>query len=165
MPATPHPALAPLGALVGTWVGQGEGHFPTIEPFAWRERMEVAASPKPVLAFRQRTTTPDGSAPMHAEDGWVRVLPDGPEDACELVVAQPTGLVEAHAGTWVRDGDALVLDWTSGTVAGTPSAVTVLGTRRRWVLREDLLVVDLWMATEAVVDLTHHLTAHLRREA
>lgn len=165
MAPIPHPALAPLQALVGTWVGQGEGHFPTIQPFAWLERMEVAASPKPVLAFRQRTTTPDGATPMHAEDGWVRVLPDGPRGTTELVVAQPTGLVETHVGNWGQQDGEMVLDWTSTTVAGTPSAVTVISTRRRWTLRDDTLVLDLWMATEAVPDLTHHLTARLRREA
>lgn len=158
-----HPALEGIAGLVGTWQGAGEGHFPTIEPFTWRETMTVAAPPgRPVLAFRQRTLRPDGT-PFHAEDGWVRALPDGPTGALELTVAQPTGIVEAHAGGHTTDGAAMVCDWTTTAVVGTPGARTVHGVRRRWRLTGDELVLDLWLWTPAVDGLTHHLSARLER--
>jgi len=153
-----HPDLDGLAGLVGTWSGPGEGHFPTTDDFAWDERMEVLAPPgRPVLAFRQRTTRPDGT-PFHAEDGWVRVVPDG----LELTVAQPTGIVEVHAGS-LATTDGVVCDWTSTAVVGTPTARTVVAVRRCWQLVGDDLRLDLWLHTPAVDELTHHLTARLAR--
>lgn len=157
-----HPDLRAAAPLVGTWTGDGEGHFPGLDDFAWTERMDVVSSGAPALSWRQRTRRPDGS-PFHAEDGWLRLPPAAPDGTAELTVAQPTGIIEAHAGTLVVDGDGLVLDVSATAVAGTPTARTVRATRRRWRLVGDELHVDMWMATPRVPELTHHLVAVLHR--
>ena len=36
----PHPDVAPIAALLGTWEGEGRGRYPTIE--ALREREDIA---------------------------------------------------------------------------------------------------------------------------
>jgi hypothetical protein len=86
-----HPSLGALAALVGTWRGEGEGHYPTIAPFRYGEEVVFAHDGRPVLAYRQRTWNIDSEAPMHVESGFLRGQMDG---HAELVVAQPTGFVE-----------------------------------------------------------------------
>lgn len=166
MPAT-HPLLGPLTAVVGPWVGEGEGRLPGAPAFTWREQLSCTSPGTPVLAFAQRTTRPDGS-PFHAEDGWVRIPPelqrDGADAQVELAVTSPTGVLEAHAGRMTTTADGFVLDCTSTTVVGTQAAATVNTTRRRWTLAGDDLTIDFWMATPAHPEIFHHLTTRLRRD-
>lgn len=109
-----HPDIAPLAFLVGTWRGRGHGDYPTIAAFDYTEEVTFAPLPKPVLSYAQRTRRADTDEPLHAETGYLR-LPGGRP---ELVLAQPTGIVEAHTGT--LSGQRL--DLTTVHVATVPSA-------------------------------------------
>ena len=153
-----HLALGPLAALVGTWRGEGEGAYPTIAPFRYREEVEFAHDGRPVLAYRQRTWRIDTDAPMHVESGYLR---GGTEGHAELVVAQPTGFGEV-ATLEVREDDGLVLDGSRSVLARTPSAKEVADVRRRFRIVGDSLHYDLWMTYAGHVD-THHLRAVLHR--
>ncbi len=144
----------PLAFLVGTWRGSGRGEYPTIEPFAYDEEVEIAALPSGALSYAQRTRDAATGAPRHAESGWFRVVGDG----VELVVAQPTGIAEVHAGP--RDGQ--VLELRAGAVVATPSAVEVRDVTRRIEVRDDVMTYRLAMAAVGQ-PLTHHLAATLRR--
>lgn len=141
-----------LGPLLGGWSGPGQGHYPTIADFAYVEHLDLVASPKGFVVVTQRTTNPDGTVPMHAETMYLRPGPDG---AVEAVVAQPTGLVEVHHGTF----DGRVLDVSSVQVSGTGTAKVPEAVRRRMQVDGDVVVVDLWMAWDG-----HPLTHHLRSE-
>ncbi|KHN40169.1 UPF0678 fatty acid-binding protein-like protein [Glycine soja] len=44
-PPVIHPAVAPLSYLLGTWRGQGEGGFPTINSFSYGEELHFSHSP------------------------------------------------------------------------------------------------------------------------
>lgn len=158
--------LGPLAGWVGTWRGDGHGDYPTIAAFDYVEEVVFRPTGKPVLSYRQRTRGADGR-PLHAESGWLRLVGgrSGPPNdrisegrVVEWVIAQPTGLVEAAAGS-LQEG---VLEVAS-TPSGTPSAVSVTDVRRRYHRRGDELSYDLWMATEPVPVRTHHLAATLRR--
>lgn len=145
-----------LTALPGVWEGPGEGHYPTLEPFAYREQLTFARlGDKPILSYVQRTWRAGTEVPLHAECGYVRV--DG--DRVELVIAQPTGFTEVHHGAHV-DG---IYEFGITAFGRTASALRVDTVRRRWELRDDELVVDLWMSYAGVID-GHHLRAHLRRQ-
>jgi hypothetical protein len=151
-----HPAIAPLGFLIGTWRGRGHGVYPTITPFDYTEEVVVEPMPKPVLRYAQRTAHAGTGEPLHAEAGYLR-LPDGRP---ELVIAQPTGIVECHAGA--LDGQRLTLRSTA--VALTPSAAghRVTDVERAVEVDGDVLRYVLSMAA-AGQPLQVHLTAELTR--
>ena len=67
-----HPDLAPLAALLGTWRGEGEGSYPTIEPFRYSEEISFTQVGKPFLAYRQATVNLATGLPAHAEAGYWR---------------------------------------------------------------------------------------------
>ncbi|XP_020416804.1 UPF0678 fatty acid-binding protein-like protein At1g79260 isoform X2 [Prunus persica] len=88
-----HPAIAPLSYLLGTWRGQGEGGFPTINSFSYVEQLHFSHSGKPFIAYTQKTWKLNSGEPMHAESGFWRPKPDG---TIEVVISQSTGLVEVQ---------------------------------------------------------------------
>lgn len=149
-----HPDLEPLAFLIGSWAGVGRGEYPTIESFRYAEQVEFSPGPgKPFLAYVQRTQTTDGE-PLHSEAGFLRMTGSGPE----LVIAQPTGLAEAHSGT--LDGQILALQ--SLAVASTPEAKDVREVQRQLRVVGGVLHYRLELAY-AEVPLTLHLEAELRR--
>ena len=149
-----HPDLESVAPLLGSWVGAGHGRYPTIEPFAYTEELSFRPGPgKPFAAYIQHTWAADGS-PLHAEAGYLRATRDGPE----LVIAQPTGLVEVHQGE--RAGGAFV--FRSLSVQATPTAKAVGEVVRSLTVEGDSLSYTLDMAY-ATVSLTLHLEATLHR--
>lgn len=157
---TLHPDITALAPLVGTWSGEGHGHYPTIESFVYHETITFGHAGKPFLAYQQRThSLDDPPMPMHAEAGYLRS--PGPERV-ELVVAHPTGITEIDEGTITLDDDSIVIELTSTHVGLSSSAKSVTAITRRFVLRGDELDYDVAMAAVGQ-PLTHHLRAVLYR--
>lgn len=150
-----HDALAPVVGLLGVFEGDGQGHYPTIEAFTYRERVTFTHVGRPFLAYQQRTWHPEHSGPMHAETGYLRLPSPG---LAELVLAHPTGITEVEQGTLV-DG---VLRLATTSIGLTDTAKQVRSLRREFVLENDTLTYDVWMAHDTVPE-THHLHARLRR--
>lgn len=155
MEAALHPDVEPIAFLLGTWVGEGEGSYPTIEPFAYGEEVRFWHVGKPFLAYSQRTWALDDGRPLHGEMGYWRPQPGG---ALEVVLAHPTGIVEVEEGT-VRGG-ALELGTTSVSRTGTAKTVTRL--ERRISVEGDVLTYEVRMAA-VDVPLVRHLVGRLRR--
>lgn len=155
-----HPALGALARLVGTWTGVGEGAYPTIAPFAYRETVVFGTSGRPFLSYAQRTWRDGTDEPLHAESGWLRGQVDG---RAELLVAQPTGLAEAAVLTLRDEDDRLTLEGDRTPLLRTPGARAVQDVRRRFVVAGDELRYDVWM-TWGGHDDTHHLRAVLHRQ-
>lgn len=153
--ATLHPGVAPLSFLLGRWAGEGEGSYPTIEPFGYGEEITLSHVGKPYLAYAQRSWSLDDGRPLHAETGYWRC--PSPTQV-ELVVAHPTGVVEVSEGP--LSATALVLSSTA--MAGAGSAKEVTAVVRRITVDEDRLGYDLDMAAVGVT-LTSHLRAVLHR--
>jgi len=145
--------------LEGTWSGSGIGSYPEVAEFSYREVLRFESNGRPFLRMKQRTTGPDGS-PLHTEVGYLRFPAS---DRVELVVAQPTGIVEVLEGSVVESVSGLVVTLTSLLVGATPSAKRVDSTQRSFRLEGDELVSELWM--DAMGRGFHkHLESHLRRE-
>lgn len=152
-----HDALGPIAFLLGTWVGEGEGSYPTIEPFAWRDTTRFWHVGKPALLYEQRTKDAVTGEPRHAESGFLR---SGPEPGVfELIVAHNTGHAELATGTAEDDRIELV----STLVQGTDTAKDVSTLHRVFHLDGEVLTVTLAMAAVGQ-PLTHHLRGELRRQ-
>jgi len=161
MPDAPelHSDCVALAPLLGIWRGRGDGHFSTIDDFQYLEEFTFAHVGKPFLSMTQHTRDSSTGQPLHAESGYLRALGDG---TVELVVAQPSGIVEVDVGRVVVLEHGVELDLFSEQVVTTPSAKEVTEIRRRIIVDGDEMVVDMWMAAVGE-PLQHHLHSQLLR--
>jgi hypothetical protein len=154
-----HPNCQGLAFLLGTWSGRGQGDYPTIDAFQYNEEVTFGHVGKPFISYSQRTRHAETGEPLHAEAGYLRAVSDG---AVELVVVQPSGIVELHSGTVSDARLELALDG----VHTTPTAKSVTHVvRTMWVhgsADAPVLSYDVSMAAVGQ-DLTHHLHADLNR--
>jgi hypothetical protein len=147
--------LVPVSFLLGTWRGEGQGEYPTIKPFDYREEVRFWQVGKPFLLYTQRTQAADDGRPLHTEMGYLRVA--GP-DQLEFVVAQGTGFAEVDVGS-VHDQK---IELKNQHLVRTPTAKHVTDVSRTIWVEGDVLRYELSMAM-ASVPMTHHLSATLRR--
>jgi THAP4-like, heme-binding beta-barrel domain len=152
-----HPDVGRLAMLLGTWVGEGTGSYPTTSDFAYREETVVSHDGKPRLSYRQCTWALDDGRPLHSETGFWRPAPSG---RVELVLAHGSGVVEVSEGT--VDGGRLELSSTA--VHCTTTAKEVSALRRVVEVEGDRLRYQLDMAAVGQPR-SPHLTAALTRLA
>lgn len=156
-----HPDLTVLAPLLGTWVGEGTGDYPTIEPFAYTEQVTFAHAGKPFLTYVQRTRAAGDGPALHTETGYLRVPAPG---RIEWVLAHPTGITEIQEGPLVVDGERLDMDLVSTEIGRTSSAKEVMAVARSIQMADGVLTYTLRMAAVGQ-RLQHHLSATLRRAA
>ena len=156
---TLHPMCSALAPLLGTWRGRGAGHYPSIDDFEYLEEISFGHVGKPFLAYGQKTRDATSDLPLHAEQGDFRPQADG---TVELVLAQPSGIVEIHTGSVDSTDTGLELRLSTVHVAGSPSAKSVTAVERSISVSGDTLTYDLSMAAVGY-DLLHHLNATLQR--
>jgi hypothetical protein len=150
-----HPDVAPLGFLLGSWMGEGKGFYPTISPFEYGEEIRVWHVGKPVLAYTQRTWSLEDGRPLHAEAGFWRM---GTGDGrVELVVAHPNGHAEVAEGRL----DGTSISTVSISVAQTSTAKPVDAIERDIRVDSDVMTYELRMAAMGR-GLDGHLMAELR---
>lgn len=157
MPDAPqlHADVTHLAFLLGHWAGDGSGHYPTIDDFEYREQVWFEHVGKPFISYRQATKHATTGLPLHAEAGYLRPVET---DHIELVVVQPSGIVELHEG--IVDGTTIRLHSTS--VLTTATAKDVTEVVRTIDVLDDQLTYDLSMAAVGL-PLQHHLRAVLSR--
>ena len=150
-----NPALVPVAFLVGSWRGEGEGQYPTIKPFRYREEIRFSHNGKTFLIYTQRTEAMDTGQPLHTEAGYLRLVANG---QVEFVIAQPIGFAEISLGR--VDGQRIDLECQ--TVARTPTAKAVTSISRSFWLEGDTLHYEVKMGMEGV-PIERHLVANFRR--
>jgi hypothetical protein len=150
-----NPALTPVAFLLGTWRGEGEGQYPSIKPFRYREEIRFSHNGKPFLIYTQRTESIDTGQPMHGEAGYLRLVGDG---RVEFVIAQPIGYAEISLGR--VDGQRI--DVECANVGRTPTAKPVTSIRRSLWMDGETLRYELKMGMGGA-PAAPHLTATFRR--
>jgi len=150
--------LEPLAFLIGTWAGEGSGHYPTIQSFRYGEEITFRQAPgKPFLRYDQRTWSLDDRRPLHSEMGYWRPKPEG---RLEVVLSESTGHAEVLEGS--VDGGTIRL--ATSSIGAATSAKEVRRTERTIDVNGDRLRYGLSM--EAVAQaFGPHLDATLTRRA
>lgn len=150
---------AAVTALVGTWEGQGNGDYPTIEPFRYREVTRIGEHPDhPALHYEQRTwkLTSDGEEVSHWETGLLRISSDG---SATLHNAQG-GRTETMRGTWFKDGQGWVVELVGTGYSGDER---VVASHRSVRFDGADLSYEMRMETINNPELTLHLKARLAK--
>ncbi|KAF5728137.1 hypothetical protein HS088_TW21G00301 [Tripterygium wilfordii] len=154
--AAVHPAVQPLSFLLGTWRGEGQGKYPTINSFTYAEELHFSHSPaKPVIAYTQKTWNPSSGQPMHAESGFWR--PNPVDGTLQVVIAQSTGLLELQKGTFSAEDNVIKLQ---SELVGNASKVKEI--TRIFELVNGELTYVVQMATN-ITALEPHLKAVLKK--
>lgn len=156
-----HELCEPFRGLLGTWKGRGEGHYPSIESFGYVEESTFSHVGKPFISYVQKTRDSVTDAPLHSESGYIRPQE---EYLAELVLAQPSGIVEMHKGSIESSKNACVIYFESIDVRVTPSAKEVTQVSRLIKIEGDSLSYDVSMAAVGE-PFQHHLKALLKRQA
>lgn len=154
MPSEPPAELQPIRFLIGSWRGEGEGEYPGVEPFRYREELSFEHVGDPFLLVTESSWTLEGE-PLHFERGTLRPLGDGKVD---LALAHPIGVAEVAEGR--VDGTTVTLRSTAVVRTDAGSPVTEI--ERRYRLEDGALSYELDMAMEHVAR-TFHVRAILTR--
>lgn len=155
MPDLPE-QLLPLAWLLGSWRGEGVGGYPTLaEDFRYGQLLTFGFYGKPVLQYASETWALDDGRPLARESGFWRPQPAG---RLEVLLAQPTGLVEVFYGTVT----GTKIELSTDLVARTHSAKEVTAEHRLYGLVEDELMYAMDMAAVGQ-PLQPHLSARLKR--
>eukprot|EP01083_Nonionella_stella_P225085 800586_1 len=90
--------LGPSGfkSLVGKWIGECTGEYPTIKTFEYGEQIEIIDTKKPFLTYNSQTWMKgDKNKLMHSETGFIR-FPSA--KGVDFVISQCTGIQEISSG-------------------------------------------------------------------
>jgi hypothetical protein len=149
-----HADLEHLSFLLGSWSGEGEGQYPGVEPFRFREELAFDHVGDAFLLLTESSWTLEGE-PLHFERGTLRPVGPGKVD---LALAHPIGVAEVAEGT--LEGTDLAIRSTG--IVRTPTGSPVTEIERRYRVDGDVLSYELDMATDGVAR-TFHVRATLRR--
>ncbi len=142
--------------LLGRWIGEGSGEYPTIQPFTYRETIEISQVPgKPLARWQTTTADAESGEPRHSEVGFLRST----GDSCELVLAHNFGITEITVAT---PSEAGLFRFESQLIACSPTAKSVTEVIRTISVQGNTLEYDVSMAAVGL-GMTHHLAARLTR--
>jgi THAP4-like, heme-binding beta-barrel domain len=154
-----HPAIEPLGFLLGRWEGAGVVGYPTIESANFGEEISFSHNGKPFLIYSSRSwlLEPEGviGRPLAMEVGFWRPQPDG---SLEVLITHPTGITEIYVGQI----SGTKIEMATDAVLRTETAKPVTAGKRLY----GLIGADLGYAYDMAavgLPLQPHLSAQLKR--
>ncbi len=160
LPDNLHPNCAKLAWLLGTWAGNGEGDYPTIEPFRFGQECIFTHDGRPFFHYMSRAWIVDenGEKVRDAaiETGFLRCVDT--EGTVELLLSHNTGITELYHGKV----DGARIELTTDAVLRTQTAKEYVAGQRLYGLVEG----DLWFAMDMAAmgqDLQPHLWGKLLR--
>ncbi len=157
IPANLHPNLHKLAWLLGRWEGNGEGDYPTIEPFRFGQELIFQQDGRPFIHYMSRSWIVDemGGKVRDAaqETGFLRAQEDG---SVELLLTHNTGIMELYVG----QTDVAKLQLTTDAVVRSGTAQEYAAGSRLYGLVEG----DLWFAMDMAA-MGQDLQPHTRRAA
>jgi hypothetical protein len=160
LPDNLHPDCAPVAWLLGTWLGNGHGDYPTIEPYEFGQELIFAHDGRPFLHYLSRAWILDenGEKVRDAalETGFLRCRPEG---KLELLLAHNTGFVEI----WYGEAEPAKFELVTDAVARTESAKEYVAGKRLYGLVEGDLLYAYDMAAMGQ-PLQPHTWARLQRQ-
>jgi len=160
LPHDLHPECARVAWLLGTWRGNGHGHYPTIEPFQFGQECIFTHDGRPFFHYLSRSWIVDetGATVRNAaiETGFLRPKADG---SFEWLLTHHTGFVEI----WLGTVDGPKLEMSTDAVARTSTAKEYVAGHRLYGLVEGDL---LWAFDMAAMgqELQPHLWGRLLRQ-
>jgi len=159
LPENLHPECVKVAWLLGTWHGNGEGDYPTIEKFQFAQELIFTHDGRPFFHYMSKATVIDaeGNKVRDAaiETGFLRPKADG---SVEFVLAHNTGFVEIYLG----EAEGGKLELSTDAVVRTSTAKEYVGGHRLYGLVEG----DLWFAYDMAAmeqELQPHLWGKLVR--
>jgi hypothetical protein len=159
LPDNLHPDCAPVAWLLGTWAGNGEGDYPTVEPFRFGQEVIFAHDGRPFFHYLSRAWIVDeqGAKVRDAalESGFLRSKADG---SVELLLSHNTGIVEVYYG----HAEGGRVEMATDAVVRTETAREYVAGQRLYGLVEG----DLWFAFDMAAvgqQLQPHLWGRLVR--
>jgi hypothetical protein len=159
-----HPALLGLLPYVGVWRGRGRGGYPTIGDFDYAQEIRISHDGRPFLHYESRAwlIEEDGTPIRRSarEVGWWRpVLADGQAtDEIEVLLSQPTGIMELYVGRV----DGLKVELVTDAVLRTVTAKEVTSGQRLYGIVEGALLYAQEMSAVGQ-PMSPHLSARLSR--
>ena len=159
IPANLHPALGPFVWLLGRWEGGGEGDYPTIEKFRFRQEVLLQQDGRAFMHYMSRSWLVDDAGGKVAEGAQETGFLRGSEDGtAELLLAHNTGIIEF----WHGRVDGARLELSTDAVMRTETAKEYVAGQRLYGLVEG----DLWFAMDMAAmgqELQPHLWGKLVR--
>ncbi len=160
--------LLPLTWLAGTWVGTGNGQFPTMPPFKYLDKMTFkicGSEQEPLIHFEETAWIIKNNEQTfkHCETGYFRPLTD---TAIELQVTHNTGRIEILNGVFEEiywDKKQFNISFNSTFLKNAKGLTTALLSHKKFNLTDDLLKYSHAMSTSKVGNLTNHLIAELKK--
>jgi nitrobindin-like protein len=129
IPENIHPLTARLAWLIGRWVGNGHGEYPTIEPFPFGQEVVFQQDGRPFIHYFSRSWIVDAEGhhvrEAAQETGFLRPQEDG---TLEMVMCHNTGFVEIWHGEIHAEQPRFEI--VTDTVARTATAKDYSGGKR-----------------------------------
>mmetsp|Transcript_23428 Transcript_23428/g.59862 ORF Transcript_23428/g.59862 Transcript_23428/m.59862 type:complete len:170 (-) Transcript_23428:89-598(-) len=158
--------------LVGTWRGQGAVLPRDIKYNEVSTFTLLRTEPAVIVNWQQFTKSADSGAPMHAENGFLKILPMPAGDSAhkaELLLSHPFGVNEMYTNATFDFGSQTLTCEASdkdGSFQRSPFAKgrQTTSVKRVYRLEGDKLVYDMYLGVEGA-EQQHHLHCEMVKDS